>query len=72
MDGDERWIGAATLASMLAVNERTVRRWSKNGLLPPPYRMGVGGRCLRWRMSEVDRFLTSSAQVAGEARGLTG
>lgn len=46
---------ATQVARYLEVSRRTIWRWTKQGLLPPPVR--VGPHCPRWRAEDIRRFL---------------
>jgi excisionase family DNA binding protein len=43
------------VARFLKVSRRTVWRWTKQGLLPPP--LQVGPHSPRWRAEDIRRFL---------------
>ena len=47
-----------TLAELLKVSARTVRRMRSDGLLPEPIQFGT---CERWRRSDIDRWLEQEA-----------
>jgi predicted DNA-binding transcriptional regulator AlpA len=48
---------ARDVARCLSVSERTVWRWTRLGILPPPVR--PSRRSTRWRAGDVRRFLDS-------------
>ncbi|MEZ0264436.1 MAG: helix-turn-helix transcriptional regulator [Phycisphaerae bacterium] len=56
---ESRLLTAAEVGVLLRVRPRTVRSWSKSGLLTPPVRVGRNGRALRWRASEIKHFIES-------------
>lgn len=41
------------LATALSVSAKTIRRMAAAGRLPRAVRVGVGGRSLRWRRTEI-------------------
>ncbi len=58
MDDRERWVNIAEVASHLGVGKQTVYRWvADKGF--PARRVG---RLLRFRLSEVDRWVDDSGQ----------
>ena len=53
------WLGAAELANLLGVSERSVRSWEQLGQLPAPVRIG---RLKKWNRAEVERHLAKSVR----------
>lgn len=49
------------VAQRLRIGTRTVWKWTSAGHLPPPLRLGKSGRTVRWKASEIDRFLAQLA-----------
>lgn len=47
------------LAAMLGCSDRTIRTWRREGMFPPPIRLGR--RAIRWRKSVVQAWLGASA-----------
>jgi predicted DNA-binding transcriptional regulator AlpA len=58
-------LSAAEVARWVGISERSVWRWTKLGILPPPVRLGK--RCSRWRASDIQRFLDARKE-AGEGK----
>jgi predicted DNA-binding transcriptional regulator AlpA len=55
---DPRLINLHELTAMLGNPSRTsVWRWVRSGHLPPPIRIGAGGRLLRWRYQDIAPLL---------------
>jgi excisionase family DNA binding protein len=52
------------LAELLQVSPRCVRRWLKDGHLPPAVRLGGGRRSIRWRVEDIEVFV-EARRVAG-------
>jgi prophage regulatory protein len=48
---NERYLSDTDLAQRFAVSRVTVWRWTSEGLLPKPVRIGKG--CTRWPASEI-------------------
>jgi excisionase family DNA binding protein len=46
---------AREVARCLSVSERTIWRWTKQGVLPAP--VYPGGRSTRWRKADIRQFL---------------
>jgi|WetSurMetagenome_2_1015567.scaffolds.fasta_scaffold1397391_1 hypothetical protein len=46
----------ADLAAILQVDERTIRTWRHEGLLPEPF---IVGRVLRWRTCDIQKWLAT-------------
>jgi predicted DNA-binding transcriptional regulator AlpA len=55
--GRQELLSARDVAQRLGLSVRTVWRWSMIGHLPPPVRMGTGGRTVRWKAAEIERFV---------------
>jgi excisionase family DNA binding protein len=53
----DRLIDATDLAHMLSVSRRQVWRLRAAGEIPAPVR--VGSRSVRWRTSDIDRYLAT-------------
>ena len=49
------YVNAKQLAALLGKNQRTVLRWARKGVLPPPIRLTT--RAIVWNLDEVRRFL---------------
>lgn len=49
------------VARKLRIGTRTVWKWTTSGHLPPPLRLGQSGRTVRWKASEIDRFIAHVA-----------
>jgi predicted DNA-binding transcriptional regulator AlpA len=55
---DLRLINLHELTAMLGSPSRTsIWRWVRSGHLPPPIRIGAGGRLLRWRYQDIAPLL---------------
>jgi predicted DNA-binding transcriptional regulator AlpA len=54
---NERLLDILAVAEKLSVCKRSVWRWSETGFFPAPIKLGKGGRCVRWRSSEVEAWL---------------
>ncbi len=57
MTSDIQLLTARDVGKLLSLTSRSVRDLSRRKLLPSPLRLGVNGRCLRWRESDVERFV---------------
>lgn len=53
-------VKASYVAELLGITQRSVRRLSRQGVLPTPLR--IGRRMLRWRKVEVDEYAERAAQ----------
>lgn len=53
------FVSANTLAAMLETTPSTIWRWSKNGRLPKPVKLGEG--TTRWKIEEVNEALAKLA-----------
>lgn len=51
----DRFVSAKELAGVLGVCTKTVYRWSRDGVLPKPRKLGK--RASRWFWPEVEEFL---------------
>lgn len=50
----------ADVARMLSCSQRSIWRWSGDGTLPPPMRLGSGARpAIRWRRTDLLRWIDS-------------
>ena len=62
----ERWLTAQEAADRLHVKRKTLYNWASTWDVehqgPEPHRMG--GRALRYRESEVDRYIASPPRAA--------
>jgi len=52
---NHKLITAKSLAGILSISERTVWNFDSEGRLPEPLRLG---RIVRWRMKEIDEWIT--------------
>ena len=43
------------VARRLAISPRTVKRWVKEGRLPPPIRLSF--TCVRWKSSDIEEYV---------------
>jgi excisionase family DNA binding protein len=48
---------AKEVAERLGVGLRTVWRWTATGELPAPVRRGSSGRIVRWKVTDIERFV---------------
>ena len=57
------------VARRLSISERTVWRWTAQGLLPPP--VHPHARSTRWRAADIERYLEglSAIPVLGDRHG---
>lgn len=55
----EGYASAKRLAELLETTPSTIWRWSRNGRLPKPYRLGEG--TTRWKIEEVNEALSKLA-----------
>lgn len=62
MGMQDRYMTSAAVADLLHRHRATVRRWAADGAGPPAIRMG---RELRWRESDVLRWLASLPTASG-------
>jgi excisionase family DNA binding protein len=62
---DFDFVTARDVAELLCVSTRTVWRWAAAGRLPAPVR--VGGRCTRWRVSDLQRYFDALPGRPAEA-----
>lgn len=53
------YVSANTLADLLETTPSTIWRWSKNGRLPKPVKLGEG--TTRWKIEEVNEALAKLA-----------
>ncbi|QQP94009.1 helix-turn-helix domain-containing protein (plasmid) [Skermanella sp. TT6] len=60
------WITATSAAARLGVTQRTLRNLELKGEGPPVYRLI--GRTVRYRLSEVDAWISSRASFQVSAR----
>jgi predicted DNA-binding transcriptional regulator AlpA len=58
---NERLMDLAGMADMLGVSESTARRLSNEAGFPARYRLAA--RCVRWRVSDVEQWLSGRAEV---------
>lgn len=49
------YVDCKGLAEYLSVSEDTIELWVRQGLIPPPYK--IGERTRRWRLKAVDDWL---------------
>jgi len=57
---DERLIPIGEVSMLLHVSPRAIHKWLSSGKFPRPLRLG---RVLRWRMSDIKRFLDCGADI---------
>jgi predicted DNA-binding transcriptional regulator AlpA len=57
----------SALADLLSVSERTLEGWRRTGEGPGFKRLG--GRCVRYQLSEVERWLASSSRSSTSDTG---
>jgi excisionase family DNA binding protein len=55
------YITSAEIAELVGVTVATVQRWAKQGLMPPPLRIGGSGMTHRWHRETIERWLKESA-----------
>ena len=53
----ERFLKIGDIAELLLVTTRTLRRWIKAGIFPPP--VALTGRVKRWRRGDVEHWIAS-------------
>lgn len=60
MDGmaESARVSAREIAAWVGVNETTIWRWAKAGILPPPQR--ISARCTRWELGLVRKALAKA------------
>jgi|MDTD01.2.fsa_nt_gb predicted DNA-binding transcriptional regulator AlpA len=61
----KRYASAAQLSERYDVSQRTIWRWSRNGILPPPER--ITEACTRWNLSEIEQFEAERSRERGAA-----
>ena len=54
----EEYVTAEDLAELLKTSLNSIRRWTADGWLPPPLRLGRAGRWVRWKRSVIEKFLS--------------
>lgn len=54
----ESLVSIEEVAQACYVSSQTVRNWMERGIMPPAIR--IGRRCLRWRASEIEQWLTAN------------
>lgn len=54
---DSEYLCASSIAEKFGVCVKTVHRWTRASLFPPPVRLSR--RCLRWRVGDIQKFLDS-------------
>jgi predicted DNA-binding transcriptional regulator AlpA len=59
-DAQSVLVGAATVAAMLQIGQRTLWRWISTGVFPGPD-VSIGAKIRRWRRETVDNWITSQA-----------
>jgi predicted DNA-binding transcriptional regulator AlpA len=52
----EMLVGPDAVADLFGVSKQTIARWWKSGMFPSPMR--VGRRALRWKVSDLNDFIT--------------
>jgi predicted DNA-binding transcriptional regulator AlpA len=55
--GGKELLRAREVAQRLGLGARTVWRLSRLGQLPAPVRFGPGGRIVRWKATEIARYV---------------
>jgi predicted DNA-binding transcriptional regulator AlpA len=55
------WYTFKTLGELVGVDERTLRRWEREGRIPAALR--IGG-CVRWPSDVIDRWVLEGCPVA--------
>ncbi len=50
-----RTYSAVQLSEAIGVSNETIRRWTRDGILPRPLWLSPG--CVRWRASDIERWL---------------
>jgi prophage regulatory protein len=55
---DSQLCSIEEVAQACFVSTQTVRNWTARGIMPQPIR--IGRRCLRWRASEIEAWLTAN------------
>lgn len=48
---------AREVAQRLSIGVRTLWRWNAAGQMPAPVRTGGSGRIVRWKATDIDRFV---------------
>ena len=61
-------IDSAQLAEYIGVAPQTIKRWSRNGVMPQGRR--VGPRLLKWNRTEIEDWLDGGCQPAAEQANL--
>ncbi|HDZ26805.1 MAG TPA: helix-turn-helix domain-containing protein [Candidatus Aminicenantes bacterium] len=56
---EDRLLNAPAVAELLTISLRSVWRYAKEGTIPPPIRIGMG--TIRWRKSDIDKWLKKKA-----------
>lgn len=56
---DSAFIQSATLAALFQTSDTTIWRWTKDGKLPKPHKLG--GNTTRWRIGEVRKAIAKLA-----------
>ena len=49
----------AEVAELTSLSQSTVRRLVKSGVLPAPTRLGPTGRSIRFKLSDIQRYLNN-------------
>lgn len=57
---EPQFLNIAEVASLMAVSQRTIMRWTEAGTMPQPIRMGS---IIRWRKTELDAWISSGCVV---------
>lgn len=65
----DRYLKAKEVAEVLNVGTRTVYKWSKapTGSFPKPLRLGDKGKTLRWKESEIPKYVEDHERDREEA-----
>lgn len=50
----ETYLPDSYLSKRYSVSRNTIWRWTRDGRLPKPVKLGPG--CTRWRLSEIEKF----------------
>lgn len=55
---NDRMLKIEEVAELLAVSVPTLYAMRREGKFPEPCRLGVGGRSSRWRLSDVQKWIS--------------
>lgn len=68
--GEEEFLTEKQVASLLELSARTLQAWRVRGLGPPHIRMS--SRCLRYRRSDIDRWIVENLRRSTSDPGSRG